>query len=153
MFGYGCYCWRYFLVSVDSHINGLVQDCGNSIVLAMELLQSCTKPWTFHLPTTSHQTEFTSTMTILWLSRWSDKTLIIMGENHPCPNFKNAQYTRTICKFLDLFVYIPTMTRLIESYSAIWICFNIFLYPVFEVQINFRCLKELIKLQSTKVII
>ena len=27
-----------------SHINGLVQDCGNSIVLTMELLQSCTKP-------------------------------------------------------------------------------------------------------------
>ena len=26
------------------HINGLVQDCSNSSVLAMELLQSCIKP-------------------------------------------------------------------------------------------------------------
>ena len=26
------------------HINGLVQDCSNSSALAMELLQSCTKP-------------------------------------------------------------------------------------------------------------
>ena len=29
----------------DDHIDGLVQDCSNSsIALAMELLQSCTKP-------------------------------------------------------------------------------------------------------------
>ena len=27
------------------HIHGLVQDCGNSIASAMELPQSCTKPW------------------------------------------------------------------------------------------------------------
>ena len=27
------------------YINGLVQDSSNSSVLAMELLQSCTKPW------------------------------------------------------------------------------------------------------------
>ena len=27
-----------------SYIDGLVQDCSNSSVLAMELLQSCTKP-------------------------------------------------------------------------------------------------------------
>ena len=26
------------------HIDGLVQDCSNSSALAMELLQSCTKP-------------------------------------------------------------------------------------------------------------
>ena len=26
------------------HVDGFVQDCGNSIVLAMELLQPCTKP-------------------------------------------------------------------------------------------------------------
>ena len=26
------------------YIDGLVQDCSNSIALAMELLQSCTKP-------------------------------------------------------------------------------------------------------------
>ena len=28
----------------EAHINGLVQDCSKSIALAMELLQSCTKP-------------------------------------------------------------------------------------------------------------
>ena len=27
------------------HLNGLVQDCSNSIANALELLQSCTKPW------------------------------------------------------------------------------------------------------------
>ena len=27
-----------------SHVDGLVQDCSNSSALAMELLQSCTKP-------------------------------------------------------------------------------------------------------------
>ena len=30
--------------SDDIIFNGLVQDCSNSIALAMELLQSCTKP-------------------------------------------------------------------------------------------------------------
>ena len=33
--------------SVD-HTYGLVQDCSNSSALAMELLQSCTKPWMHH---------------------------------------------------------------------------------------------------------
>ena len=28
----------------DAHIDGLVQDCSNSSALAVELLQSCTKP-------------------------------------------------------------------------------------------------------------
>ena len=32
------------------HIDGLVPDCSNSIALAMELLQSCTKPSTYLLP-------------------------------------------------------------------------------------------------------
>ena len=30
--------------SENHHVDGLVQDCSNSSVLAMELLQSCTKP-------------------------------------------------------------------------------------------------------------
>ena len=39
---YGCY---FFLSwSWISHIDGLAQDCSNSSALAMELLQSCTKP-------------------------------------------------------------------------------------------------------------
>ena len=33
----------WHLQAID-HFNGLVQDCSNSIVLAMELLQSCTNP-------------------------------------------------------------------------------------------------------------
>ena len=33
------------LAICGEYINGLVQDCSNPSVLAMELLQSCTKPW------------------------------------------------------------------------------------------------------------
>ena len=33
----------------ESYLNGLVQDCGNSIALAMELPQSCIKPPNFSL--------------------------------------------------------------------------------------------------------
>ena len=32
------------LVTLQCDIDGLVQDCSNSSVLAMELLQSCNKP-------------------------------------------------------------------------------------------------------------
>ena len=39
--GYGCYCYTCL-----QYIDGLEQDCSNSSVLAMELLQSCTKPLT-----------------------------------------------------------------------------------------------------------
>ena len=34
-------------ISVRKHIDALVQDCSNSSALAMELLQSCTKPSTY----------------------------------------------------------------------------------------------------------
>ena len=36
---------------VQAYIDGLLQDCSNSSALAMELLQSCTKPliYTFSL--------------------------------------------------------------------------------------------------------
>ena len=34
----------YKLSDLRAHIDGLVQDCSNSSALAMELLQSCTKP-------------------------------------------------------------------------------------------------------------
>ena len=30
--------------NAERHVDGLVQDCSNSIANAMELLQSCTKP-------------------------------------------------------------------------------------------------------------
>ena len=39
----------WVLVNIGSDIEGLAQDCSNSSVLAMELLQSCAKPsiWSF----------------------------------------------------------------------------------------------------------
>ena len=45
-----CWFWSPMLLTTTHvlqmyvHIDGLVQDCGNPSVLAMELLQSCTKP-------------------------------------------------------------------------------------------------------------
>ena len=44
-------------LSLHSHIDGLVQDCSNSSALAMELLQSCTKPSTYSLRST-YQEDF-----------------------------------------------------------------------------------------------
>ena len=43
-------CWRY-MIFFYIHITGLVQDCSNSSALAMELLQSCTKPSIWSLNT------------------------------------------------------------------------------------------------------
>ena len=34
----------------DYKVDGLAQDFSNSCALAMDLLQSCTKPWSLHLP-------------------------------------------------------------------------------------------------------
>ena len=36
--------FQRYIQDADSYIDGLVQDCSNSSALAMELLQSCTKP-------------------------------------------------------------------------------------------------------------
>ena len=36
----------YDLPTTGIYIGGLAQDCSNSSALAMELLQSCPKPWT-----------------------------------------------------------------------------------------------------------
>ena len=36
--------WIGLAKRIKIYIDGLVQDCSNSIALAMELLQSCTKP-------------------------------------------------------------------------------------------------------------
>ena len=35
---------HWVMIEHSQHIEGLVQDCSNSSALAMELLQSCTKP-------------------------------------------------------------------------------------------------------------
>ena len=35
---------NWYLTTTNHHIDGLVQDCSNSIANALELLQSCTKP-------------------------------------------------------------------------------------------------------------
>ena len=36
---------KCLLAAVHKHIDGLVQDCSISSALAMEIMQSCTKPW------------------------------------------------------------------------------------------------------------
>ena len=51
-----------YLIVKKIHIGGLVQNCGNSSALGMELLQSCTKPsiywlkiFIYKIPTVSSQ--------------------------------------------------------------------------------------------------
>ena len=41
---WGLLCLPIIYSHCIAYIDGLVQDCSNSSVLAMELLQSCTKP-------------------------------------------------------------------------------------------------------------
>ena len=38
------FTWLVVTIKLSIQINGLVQDCSNSSALALELLQSCTKP-------------------------------------------------------------------------------------------------------------
>ena len=40
----GHFFWWYMKLVNNEYIDGLVQDCSNSIANALELLQSCTKP-------------------------------------------------------------------------------------------------------------
>ena len=54
----------------DTHIDGLVQDCSNSIVNALELLQPCTKPsiyFTYPQWDSSHPMKYVQGSAILWL--------------------------------------------------------------------------------------
>ena len=53
--GYMCITETFLLVNINKtkqklkpQIDGLVRDCSNSSALAMELLQSCTKPSKWH---------------------------------------------------------------------------------------------------------
>ena len=39
---------------LEQHIDGVVQDCSNSIPNALELLQSCTEPSTYYSKTASN---------------------------------------------------------------------------------------------------
>ena len=40
----GCHCDSVSIIGgIDDYLNGLVQDCSISSVLAMEIMQSCTK--------------------------------------------------------------------------------------------------------------
>ena len=43
LFGFATFINDLHMVSGDTHIDGLVQDCSNSIANALELLQSCAK--------------------------------------------------------------------------------------------------------------
>ena len=41
-------CWHHWILksySIKLYIDGLVQDCSNSIANTLELLQTCTEPW------------------------------------------------------------------------------------------------------------
>ena len=49
------------------NINGSVQDCGNSIANALELLQSCAKPWIYRLFIDASESHVLRWMCILWL--------------------------------------------------------------------------------------
>ena len=51
---------RQLIVAKWCHIDGLVQDCSNSSALAMELLQSCTKPLIWHYKTWSVLVQITA---------------------------------------------------------------------------------------------
>ena len=53
------YCWRH------TYIDGLVQDCSNSIANALELLQSCAKPSIFSHFLSSLKTEKAQVLEIL----------------------------------------------------------------------------------------
>ena len=55
-------------------IDGLVQDCSNSSALAMELLQSCTKPTICGF--SNHDCSITNEMCYLWLSGYGYETYI-----------------------------------------------------------------------------
>ena len=54
--------YPYALWLLHCHFDDLVQDCSNSSALAMELLQSCTKPSIWH---SSNQTKHKDTAHIL----------------------------------------------------------------------------------------
>ena len=41
--------WYFAYIFCEDDIDGLVQDCSNSSALALELLQSCAKPWSSHV--------------------------------------------------------------------------------------------------------
>ena len=47
-------CNEMSVVFSKCHCNGLVQDCSNSIANALELLQSCRKPWIYGLHWSLH---------------------------------------------------------------------------------------------------
>ena len=55
------FIYPYALGLLHGHFDDLMQDCSNSSVLAMELLQSCTKPSIWH---SSNQTKHKDTANI-----------------------------------------------------------------------------------------
>ena len=63
---------RSTLFSFVAHVNGLAQDCYNSSALAMELLQSCTKPLMCNVvilqPISIHSCVVLSTKTVTYLA-------------------------------------------------------------------------------------
>ena len=79
--------------TIEPHFDGLVQDCSNSIVLAMELLQSCTKPMICAL--NRHQT-------ILHTFSQLFPNLTLSGVPHLYRQLPNGQYLSDLCKMCNL---------------------------------------------------
>ena len=92
------------------HIDGLVKDCSNSSVLAMELLQSCTKPSILH--SLSH--EFTSTAAI---DVRDHCTICLLSNPYSyCTNglfcMQDPYWQAKLCSRLIVFIDYPYVTTI-----------------------------------------
>ena len=83
--------------SYDHHIDGLVQDCSNSIANALELLQSCTNP------SISPQWDF-----LFW---WSDIVIYEPGPR-PCRTGMIEHRSEIASQYVYVFWRIPILVQL-----------------------------------------
>ena len=86
--------------AIESHTDGLVQDCGNSIANAMELPQSCTKPSIQFGPTPPSLTSHWCTVSANWSTNPgspSTRRPIRPSGSSSCSGFK---YVTEECKSL-----------------------------------------------------
>ena len=93
----------------ETHVDGLVQDCSNSIAIALELLQSCTKPsisfkWLYVPHTWSWSTKL-----LVWKKKQKKNEVIgwafeYLGENRS----RNSTQINVLCVNIK---QIPTKVR------------------------------------------
>ena len=83
----------------ESHVDGLVQDCSNSSVLAVELMQSCTKPsiyvWDQHFNETHAKSLFNSIMYTVYCLPIVNEILVSMLNDY----YSNSMATITHMNF------------------------------------------------------